>query len=151
MRLPLRLNSFEPGHCATALRKSFMIFVMTGFLVSTTVCQCSNGQEPGNGQSQNSLEIDNDAEDLHAANSSLDETINNKEDLAKEEQMRDRLMRFGVIGGGFLALMGVLFAYLRLHHATRGFHAGRLQMLAVFISILILATCYFLWTQVLFK
>lgn len=65
--------------------------------------------------------------------------------------LTNRLICFGLLGGGFLALLGVLFAYLRLDHATRGFYGGRLQLLALAGAILILVTSYFLWSQVLFK
>lgn len=91
------------------------------------------------------------SEELLAAIESLDNTLNQKDDLSDRQRTRDRLVGFGAIGGLLLALLGVLFVYLRLNHATRGFHSGRLQLLAGLISILIVTTCYFLWTQVLFK
>lgn len=150
-----RSISFEHNqtHRAYSIRQSCLIFTLAGFIAVSTTCLSSFGQELGSGSSKTAVEADDDAvaEDLVAAMKSMDEALSKNDVLAEQRQMRDRLVCFGVFGVTFLALMGVLFGYLRLDHATRGFHSGRLQMLAAFISILILATCYFLWSQVLFK
>ncbi len=94
---------------------------------------------------------DRDPEFAKAFNS-LDETLNvdPEEKLASELLLRNRLVTAALIGGMFLGWMGVLFAYLRLDHATRGFYSGRLQTLAAVISIAILVVGYILWSQVLF-
>lgn len=149
-----RLNLFELrlGNCASSLRFSGLILMFAGF-VAVAICPDAFGQESESGPVTISVEWEDDLgpEGLMTAYKSQDQALNKKKVLAEQKQMRDRLVGFGVIGGAFLALMGILFAYLRLDHATRGFHSGRLQLLASFISILMLATCYFLWTQVLFK
>lgn len=82
---------------------------------------------------------------------SLDASLESGADPGEEKRIRDRLVAIGLVGGTLLALLGVLFGYLRLDHATRGFYCARLQMLAGICSALILGACYFLWTQVLFK
>lgn len=89
--------------------------------------------------------------DLVAACESLDESLKYEGKTTKGQQTRDRLVAIGLVGGTFLALLAVLFGYLRLDHATRGFYSGRLQLLAGISAVAILAVCYFLWTLVLFK
>lgn len=88
---------------------------------------------------------------IDAAPQSLDSRMKFDDKPTKEQQTRDRIVAIGLIGGTLLALLGVVFGYLRLDHATRGFYCGRLQMLALACSVLILAVGYFLWSQVLFK
>ncbi len=66
-------------------------------------------------------------------------------------ELENRLLGLGLIGGGILVLLGLLFSYLRLDHATRGFYGGRLQLVAAIAALIVLAACYFLWSQVLFK
>lgn len=125
------------------------------FIASNPGSVYAQESEPGNAlveqQEDDGTEYSESNAEMLAAMKSLDQALNQKEILAEREQTRDRLVGFGVIGGAFLALVGVLFAYLRLDHATRGFHSGRLQLLSGLISVVIIATCYFLWTQVLFK
>jgi hypothetical protein len=89
--------------------------------------------------------------DIDAAIQSLDASLNSDDKSSEQQRTRDRLVGLGLMGGTLLALLGVVFGYLRLDHATRGFYCGRLQMLAGVSSALILAVSYFLWTQVLFK
>ena len=150
-----RLCFFKPDSAdrERTNRKPYLIFLVVGFVALSAICSSSFGQEAGSEPRKPAAESDDGAtsEDLLAAMKSLDETLNKADVLAERRQMRNRLVGFGVLGGAGLALLGVLFGYLRLDHATRGFHSGRLQLLAAFFAILILATCYFLWTQVLFK
>lgn len=70
-----------------------------------------------------------------------------EESDAEADQVQRRLLWVGIMGGGLLALLGVLFAYLRLERASRGFHSGRLQMYALSAAALILLACYGLARQ----
>ena len=79
---------------------------------------------------------------------SLDDSMNYEPE--KELDVRNRLVSTALIGGMLLGLMGVLFSYLRLEHATRGFYSGRLQTLAIALAIAIFVLGYILWSQVLF-
>ena len=72
------------------------------------------------------------------------------EEDSLSDSRRNRLVAAGFFGAIFLALLGVLFAYLRLDHASRGFHSGRLQMIALAVIGLIGLIGYLLWTQFLF-
>ncbi len=147
-----RLNWFELCMIRRATRNSWVIFIVVGFAAALMAGPEVIGQESGSDRDKNSVfGEDESGADLRAAIRSLDDTLNNKEVLNERKTTRDRLVGFGACGVAFLALMGVLFGYLRLDHATRGFHSGRLQMLSAFLAILILVTCYLLWTQVLFK
>lgn len=90
------------------------------------------------------------------SNSGLLESMNSMDrvlagDKETRDPIRDRLVAVAILGGAFLALLGVLFFYLRVDHASRGFYSGRLQMISVIAVIIILAVCYLLWTQVVFQ
>ncbi|MDG1874322.1 MAG: hypothetical protein P8J27_10455, partial [Mariniblastus sp.] len=87
----------------------------------------------------------NDSEIASSTERELGGSANESQDL------RGRLIAVGFGMGLMLALLGTLFGYLRLDHATRGFHSGRLQMSAIGVVALILLAGYFLWTQLLFK
>ena len=141
------------GSSANMTRSTLLKSLLALLVMLLTAGSTSIGQEMENELPQSSVELEDDGEskELLAAMKSLDETMNKKDVLAKQKIVRDRLVGFGVVTGAILALLAVLFAYLRMDHATRGFHSGRLQMLAILISIMILVACYFLWTQVLFK
>jgi len=84
-------------------------------------------------------------------NSQVGETEEGEtEEGSLPDARRNRLVAAGFFGAIFLALLGVLFAYLRLDHASRGFHSGRLQMIALAVIGLIGLIGYLLWTQFLF-
>ena len=95
-------------------------------------------------------ELTDSNQELLDAINSLDKTIDGTAEPDKT-WLRNRLQGLSVVGGGVLALLGVLFAYLRLDHATRGFYGGRLQLIGAMAASAILAICYYLWTQVLFS
>ncbi|MFK7767362.1 MAG: hypothetical protein AB8B55_09085 [Mariniblastus sp.] len=76
---------------------------------------------------------------------SLDETMNYEP--AKELGVKNRLVSVALAGGLLLGLLGIIFMYLRLDHATRGFYSGRLQTLAIVVAVVLLAATYFLWIQ----
>lgn len=87
--------------------------------------------------------------DFIAAYRSLDESL--KYEPEKAQQIRNRIVATGVVGGALLGILVVAFGYLKLNLLTRGFYSGRLQTMAIASAILILGLCYFLWTQVLFQ
>jgi len=60
-----------------------------------------------------------------------------------ESRMRYRLLLAGLCGAGLLGLLAVLFGYLRINHATRGFYNRRLQTISIMIMIAIISTIYF--------
>jgi hypothetical protein len=68
-------------------------------------------------------------------------------ELETRQILRDRIVGFAIIFLGLLLLLGLSFIYLRLDHATRGFHAGRLQLLAAFLGLTVLGICFFFWNQ----
>ena len=49
--------------------------------------------------------------------------------------VRGRIIGLAIVFSGLLLLLGLAFVYLRLDHATRGFHSGRLQLWAAFFRI----------------
>jgi len=67
------------------------------------------------------------------------------------QSLRTRLICYAFFGGLLLVFLAILFGYLRLDHATRGFHSGRLQIAALVLSAVVLAASYLVWTQVLFQ
>ena len=150
-----RSNLFEHvwADRAGRVHKSCLILLIVSSIAASAAGSSSLGQELGHQPGQTVVEpVDDDmGADLMVAMKSLDETLNKKDALAERMETRNRLVGFAVFSAAFLAIIGVLFGYLRLDHATRGFHSGRLQMLAAFAVVLILTACYFLWTQVLFK
>ena len=72
-------------------------------------------------------------------------------EVIDDRSLRNRLVGYAFFGGLTLVFLGVLFGYLRLDHATRGFHTGRLQLVALILLGIVLVVGYLLWTQVLFK
>lgn len=60
-----------------------------------------------------------------------------------ESRMRYRLLLAGLCAAGLLGLLVVLFGYLRINHATRGFYNRRLQTISIMILIAIISTIYF--------
>lgn len=57
-----------------------------------------------------------------------------------------RLVSVAIGGGTLLALLSILFGYLRLEHATRGFYSGRLQLVAAGLSFAVLVIAVVLWS-----
>ena len=71
-------------------------------------------------------------------------------DVSADEQTsnrRKRVIKVAVLVGVVIALLAVLFGYLRLDHATRGFYSGKLQTLAAIEVLLILGLAYYLYVQ----
>lgn len=62
--------------------------------------------------------------------------------------VRGRIIGLAIVFSGLLLLLGLSFVYLRLDHATRGFHSGRLQLLAAFLGLLIVGICFFFLNQI---
>ncbi len=67
---------------------------------------------------------------------------------APQQGQRNRLLLTGTLVGWMLAELAVLFGYLKIQHATRGFYSGRLQSLAAAVALAVLGfAClfYFAW------
>jgi hypothetical protein len=71
-----------------------------------------------------------------------------KAELETRQLIRDRIVGLAIVFFGLLSLLGLSFIYLRLDHATRGFHSGRLQLLGVFLGLIIVGICYFFLNQI---
>ena len=61
----------------------------------------------------------------------------------RRQKVRRRLCVAGLLGAGLLGTLGVLFGYLRIDHATRGFYNRRLQTVTIVIIIAIVAAICF--------
>ena len=72
----------------------------------------------------------------------LNSNLLTSESDSREERKRQTLVALGIGGIGLLSILLVLFGYLRLNHATRGFYSRRLQMGAMVIVILVLLACF---------
>jgi hypothetical protein len=59
----------------------------------------------------------------------------------RHAQTRRRLIHAGIAGLGTVSLLSVLFIYLRLNHATRGFYSRRLQVGASVIALIVVLAC----------
>lgn len=59
----------------------------------------------------------------------------------RNSQTRKRLIHTGIGSLGVVSLLSVLFVYLRLNHATRGFYSRRLQVGASVIALIVLLAC----------
>ncbi len=60
-----------------------------------------------------------------------------------ENRIRSRILLAGLFGAGLLAILAVLFGYLRINHATRGFYDRRLQTISIMIFMAIIIAVYF--------
>ena len=60
-----------------------------------------------------------------------------------ELQTRRRLVKGGLVGGFVLTLLTVMFGYLKMETATRGFYSRRLQTASIAIAIALLTALYF--------
>ncbi len=69
-------------------------------------------------------------------------------DLETRRLIRNRIVGLAIFFTGVLLLLGLSFAYLRLDHATRGFHSGRLQLFAVFLGLMIVGICFFFLNKI---
>ena len=63
----------------------------------------------------------------------------------REERLQKRLLTVVVVGGVILLLLTVVYGYFRLELITRGFYSGRLQVLSVVASLIVVTAAYFLW------
>ncbi len=61
--------------------------------------------------------------------------------------LNNRLLLTGTLIVIVLGQLSVLFGYLRIDHATRGFYSGRLQSIAAVASIAIFAAGYLFYTS----
>ena len=63
------------------------------------------------------------------------------EDETRNVQTRKRLILTAISCFGVISLLSLMFVYLRLNHATRGFYSRRLQVGAGFIAVIVLMAC----------
>lgn len=61
--------------------------------------------------------------------------------------LSNRLLLTGTLIGILLGQLSVLFGYLKIDHATRGFYSGRLQSIAAAASIAIFVAGYLFYTN----
>lgn len=66
-------------------------------------------------------------------------------DSVAEVRLRKRLVFVAIVTSGVIAILALLFAYLRMEYITRGFYSGRLQFLAVALTVVVIAVCYLAW------
>ncbi len=71
------------------------------------------------------------------------------EERDNQSVVRQRLIMVAIVAGVVISLLAVLFGYLRLDHATRGFYSGKLQMVAVVEVLLILGLAFYLYVQLI--
>lgn len=112
--------------------KNFTWFVLAGTLLGLILCTSaptfavysSSGSSAGF-----AVQEDNETP----------QTPEGKPDLAESEETKvDRKKRMALVGAASFAILGailILFGYFRLNHATRGFYAGRLQTLGLFLLV----------------
>ena len=62
--------------------------------------------------------------------------------------LRNRLVLTTVALAVVIACLAILYTYLRLEHATRGFYSGRLQTGAGLLGLIVLVVAYFTWAAV---
>lgn len=65
-----------------------------------------------------------------------------------EQALANRLVAVGILMGVVVAIVAVIYGYLKLELITRGFYSGRLQFAATVVSLLIAAGAYFLWLAI---
>lgn len=65
----------------------------------------------------------------------------------QEAKTKKRLVRSGLIGGSILTLLAIVFGYLKMETATRGFYSRRLQTISVVVAAAMLALFYWFGQQ----
>ncbi len=66
---------------------------------------------------------------------------------SRELVTQQRLMNSGLVGGTVLALLAVVFGYLKMETATRGFYSRRLQTGSLIVAIAVVLTFYWIGQQ----
>jgi len=66
---------------------------------------------------------------------------------APRTTLSNRLLLTGTLVVVLLGQLSVLFGYLKINHATRGFYSGRLQSFAVFASVAVFVTGYLFYVS----
>ncbi len=84
-----------------------------------------------------------DAPPVEESESTLERPVDRSSD---HPWLQGRLVSVAIGGGTLLALLSILFAYLRMEHATRGFYSGRLQLVAAGLSFAVLVIAVVLWS-----
>lgn len=62
-----------------------------------------------------------------------------------ERALRNRLVAVAILVGVLVAMVAVIYGYLKLELVTRGFYSGRLQAAAAAATLVVAAVAYFLW------
>jgi hypothetical protein len=65
-----------------------------------------------------------------------------------EQALSNRLVAVGILMGVVVAMVAVIYGYLKLELITRGFYSGRLQVAATVLSLVIAVGAYFLWIAI---
>lgn len=61
------------------------------------------------------------------------------------QALGNRLIAVAILVGVVVAMVAVVYGYLKLELVTRGFYSGRLQFAAAVVSLTIAACAYLLW------
>lgn len=131
----------------------WLMLLLSTALPGRMVCGQATDSAQETSPKPTSAEVTSDGGSLEATESTgFDEPVSDAPTKATDTQpLRNRLISYAFFGGLTLVFLSVLFGYLRLDHATRGFHSGRLQLAALILLGIVLLVGYLLWTQVLFK
>ena len=65
--------------------------------------------------------------------------------LDPRPRLNNRLLLTGTLVVGLLGQLSVLFGYLKINHATRGFYSGRLQSFSGATSVAVVVAGYFFY------
>lgn len=92
-----------------------------------------------------------DGELTNEASTTLIEPIEGDPQLVQDAQVEprprlsNRLLLTGTLVVVLLGQLSVLFGYLKINHATRGFYGGRLQSFSAVASVVVIAAGYFFY------
>ena len=133
------------GKVLSSMTISLKILVLVLILFNLAWTNSASAVEPIKTTSRTSGETRSLQADGH-----VEDTVNSggKVEGKMRKLIRDRILGLAVVFTGLLLLLGLSFIYLRLDHATRGFHSGRLQLLAVFLGLIIVGICCFFFNQI---
>lgn len=75
------------------------------------------------------------------------DAISSAEPTHAQAKLSNRLLLTSALVGILLGQLSVLFGYLKINHATRGFYSGRLQSIAAVASMVVFAAGYIFYTS----
>ena len=144
-------RAFQLLLCSRSARFAWIV-VGSMLLLWTTLAHRVYGDAPVRAQKTSLVANADQAATNQATQDPIELTAQSEPvEVIDDRSLRNRLIGYAFFGGLTLVFLGVLFGYLRLDHATRGFHTGRLQLVALILLGIVLVVGYLLWTQVLFK